>query len=110
MKTSLSLPFRIDRDVVVATGAALERAKVEHVLLTEPGELLWRTAFGTPLEACRHRPLDAVEAELVRVRCEDALATWLPDKTVDVAAFEAGETAIGLRITLAGGQAVEVAR
>jgi alkylhydroperoxidase family enzyme len=110
MKRSLSLPFRIERDVVVASGATLERAKVQHVLLTEPGELPWRTAFGTPLEACRHRPLDAVEAELVRVRCEDALATWLPDLAVDVTAFDAGETALGLRVSLAGGRVVEVVR
>ncbi|MBZ0234436.1 MAG: hypothetical protein K8M05_19050 [Deltaproteobacteria bacterium] len=109
MKTSLSLPFQVERDVVVATGPALERAKVQHVLLTEPGELPWRTAFGTPLEACRHRPLDAVEAELVRVRCEDALATWLPGVVADVDAFDAGETAIGLRVSL-GGRSVEVTR
>jgi hypothetical protein len=48
------------------------------VLLTEPGELPWRTAFGAGLSRLRHQNNDAVLAEIARANVRRALATWMP--------------------------------
>ena len=103
MTRSPALPFVVERDVAVATGPELERAKVRHVLLTEPEELPWRTAFGTPLDSLRHRPMDAVQAEIVRLRCRDALATWLPGIDVTVEPGAGDDSSLVLRVQLGHG-------
>lgn len=100
MKRSIGIPFAMAGDVRLVAGGELDRAKVMNVLLVEPGELAWRTAFGTPLDALRHRPMDVVQAELVRVRCEDALSTWLPSLEVDVASTANEETVVVLGIAV----------
>jgi phage baseplate assembly protein W len=111
VKRSIALPFRIAGDVELVGGPALERAKVMNILLVEPGELPWRTSFGTPLDALRHRPMDAVHVELVRVRCEDALATWLPSVDVVVTPKAGGSTEMILAVAIgAASAATEVAR
>ncbi len=109
MKRSIGLPFQVAGDVRLMGGAELERAKVMNVLLVEPGELLWRTAFGTPLDALRHRPIDVVQTELVRVRCEQALATWLPSLDVDVAPRQSENTSLVLGFAI-GPNVAEVTR
>jgi len=77
----LLTPFRRDRkqDLAHGGGDDLVDAHVQQVLGTEPGELLWRTAFGTPLERLRHQRNDLVLAELGRVHVRDALRRWLSD-------------------------------
>ncbi len=109
MKRSIGLPFRVAGDVRLVGGAEHERAKVMNVLLVEPGELAWRTAFGTPLDALRHRTMDVVQAELVRVRCEQALATWLPSLEVDVTPRRSEDTSLVLGIAI-GSDVAEVTR
>ena len=42
------------------------------------GELPWRSDFGSVVHLLRHRPNDAVTAELARVHVAEALAKWLP--------------------------------
>jgi hypothetical protein len=94
---NLLIPFRRDRKRDLATGEAeaLLASKVRQVLLTEgatarsSGELPWRTNFGAGLGLARHRPNDAVLAELTRVQVRDALQRWLPGVAaleIDVAA------------------------
>jgi phage baseplate assembly protein W len=83
---NLLIPFRRDRkrDLATGDGGALLASKVRQVLLTEgstprsSGELPWRTNFGAGLGLVRHRPNDAVLAELTRVQVRDALRRWLP--------------------------------
>ena len=100
MTRSLALPFAIEADVVVVTGADLDRAKVTNVLLTEQDELPWRTAFGATLDPLRHRAMDAVQIELLRVRCEDALATWVPSVETAVEPGAIADTTISLRVAI----------
>lgn len=109
MKRSIALPFRVASDVRLVGGAEHERAKVLNVLLVEPGELAWRTAFGAPLDALRHRTMDVVQAELVRVRCEQALVAWLPSLEVGVTARRTEDTSLVLRIAI-GSDVAEVKR
>ena len=82
----LLTPFRRDRkqDLAHGGGDDLVDAHVQQVLGTEPGELLWRTAFGTPLERLRHQRNDLVLAELGRVYVRDALRRWLALAAVHV--------------------------
>jgi uncharacterized protein len=83
---NLLIPFRRDRkrDLATGDGEALLASKVRQVLLTEgstprsSGELPWRTNFGAGLGLLKHRPNDAVLAELARVSVRDALARWTP--------------------------------
>ncbi len=65
-------------DFVPASGAELFSSKLRNVLLTEPGELPWRTAFGAGLSRLRHQNNDAVLAEIAKASIRRALATWMP--------------------------------
>jgi phage baseplate assembly protein W len=65
------------RDFETASGPALLGAKTKQVLLTEPGELPWRTAFGAGLGRLRHQNNDAVLRELARVSVRDAMTRWM---------------------------------
>lgn len=105
---NLLIPFRRDRKRDLATGEAdsLLGSKVREVLLTEgatprsSGELPWRTNFGAALGLARHRPNDAVLAELTRVQVRDALRRWLPSVevlSIDVVA-SAGTLAVRVRV------------
>lgn len=95
---NLLIPFRRDRkrDLATVEGEALLASKVRQVLLTEgesagaSGELPWRTNFGARLGLLRHKPNDAVLAELAKVRARDAIQRWLPG--VDVLNIEVAAT------------------
>lgn len=103
---NLLIPFRRDRKRDLATGEAevLLASKVRQVLLTEgatprsSGELPWRANFGAGLGLARHRPNDAVLAELTRVQVRDALRRWLP--AVAVIAVEVSASAETLSVRL----------
>ena len=65
-------------DFIAASGSELFASKLRHLLLTEPGELPWRTAFGAGLSRLRHQNNDPILGELARVSVRRALATWMP--------------------------------
>ena len=79
-------PFRRDRkaDFAVGSGEALIRSAVGQVLGTmaasefTPGELPWRTEFGSGLHLLRHHKNDALLQELARIHVVDALKRWEP--------------------------------
>lgn len=106
----LVTPFRRDRkqDLAHGGGDDLVGAHVQQVLGTEPGELPWRTAFGTPLERLRHQRNDLVLAELGRVYVRDALRRWLSANGAIAVARQDGAR---LRVEVRFGSArVDIAR
>jgi phage baseplate assembly protein W len=107
----LALPVRFDgRGLVLVAGDARSRAVARMILLTEPGELPWRTDFGAGLARLRHHRLDAVAVEVLRVQLRDAFRRWLPSVTpTDVTVErEAGSDQLTLRVALGGTGALEV--
>jgi hypothetical protein len=94
-RRSIDLPFRFaGRDLAAAEGHRLRVAQVRNVALTEPDELPWRTRFGVGVDRLRHRRLDEVEVELLRVGLRDALRRWAPSIDLrDVSARQDGEVA-----------------
>lgn len=84
--SGLLRPFRRDRkaDFAAGSGEALIRAAVGQILGTmaasefTPGELPWRTEFGSGLHVLRHRKNDALLQELARIHVVDALMRWEP--------------------------------
>jgi phage baseplate assembly protein W len=77
-KFGLIAPLRRGaRDLQTASGSVLLGAKVKQVLLTDPGELPWRSSFGAGLGRLRHKNNDAVLRELARVSVRDALTRWM---------------------------------
>lgn len=110
--TSLALPFRFNgRDLASASGPDLRRAQARHLLLTEPGELAWRTEFGAGLGRLRHHRLDAVLIELARIDVRNAFRRWLPGISVGEfgAASEGDELSLRVALVDAGtGSTVEV--
>ena len=111
---NLLIPFRRDRKRDLATGEAeaLLASKVRQVLLTEgstprsSGELPWRTSFGAGLGLARHRPNDAVLAELTRVQVRDALRRWLPAVVVVEVAVTASASTMSVRVQVQEGGTV----
>jgi hypothetical protein len=111
---NLLIPFRRDRKRDLATGAeeALLASKVRQVLLTEgstprsSGELPWRTNFGAGLGLARHRPNDAVLAELTRVQVRDALRRWLPAVAVVEVEVTALASILSVRVRVQDGGTV----
>jgi uncharacterized protein len=79
-------PFQRDghSDFTAAGGEHLVRSAVGQVLGTvgssenTPGELPWRTDFGSLLHRHRHQKNDSVLQELGRVYVVDALKRWEP--------------------------------
>ena len=79
-------PFRRDRkaDFAAGSGEALIRSAVGQILGTmaasefTPGELPWRTEFGSGLHLLRHQKNDALLQELARIHVVDALKRWEP--------------------------------
>ena len=94
MTRSIDLPFRFaGRDLAVAEGHRLRVAQVRNVALTEPGELPWRSRFGAGLGRLRHRRLDDVLVELVRISLRDSLRLWAPSiELVRVGTLQQGES------------------
>jgi len=79
-------PLRRDQkaDFAAAGGEQLIRSAVGQILGTigasdvTPGELPWRTDFGSLLYRLRHQKNDSVLQELARVYVVDALKRWEP--------------------------------
>jgi hypothetical protein len=79
-------PFRRDRkaDFAAGSGEALIRSAVGQILGTmaasefTPGELPWRTEFGSGLHLLRHQKNDSILQELARIHVVDALKRWEP--------------------------------
>lgn len=82
----LTRPFQRDgrADWAAAGGEQLVRSAVGQVLGTIgaseiiPGEVPWRTDFGSLLHRLRHQKNDGVLQELGRVYVVDALKRWEP--------------------------------
>jgi phage baseplate assembly protein W len=89
-------PLRRDQkaDFAAAGGEQLIRSAVGQILGTigssdaTPGELPWRTEFGSLLHRLRHQKNDSVLQELARVHVVDALKRWEP--RIVVTAMEVG--------------------
>jgi len=79
-------PLRRDQkaDFAAGGGEQLIRSAVGQILGTigssdaTPGELPWRTEFGSLLHRLRHQKNDSVLQELGRVYVVDALKRWEP--------------------------------
>ncbi len=79
-------PLRRDQkaDFAAGGGEQLIRSAVGQILGTigsseiTPGELPWRTEFGSLLYRLRHQKNDSVLQELARVYVVDALKRWEP--------------------------------
>lgn len=90
-------PFQRDakRDFANGGGRRLLSARIGQILGTKadttasPGELPWRTDFGSRLHILRHRNNTEALAELARVIIVEALARW--ERNVIVTAVEALE-------------------
>jgi hypothetical protein len=111
---NLLIPFRRDRkrDLATGDGEALLASKVRQVLLTEgstprsSGELPWRTNFGAGLGLARHRPNDAVLAELTTVQVRDALRRWLPAVVVVEVEVTPSAATLSVRVRVQEGATV----
>ena len=90
MKTtakSIAHPFQRDgqRDFAAAAGRRLLLDKVKQVLLTwgpnhlAPGEMPWRTDFGSALHLLPHTLWDDTTAEIARTYVLQALSLWVPE-------------------------------
>ena len=93
MKTpakSIAHPFQRDgqRDFAAAAGRRLLFDKVKQVLLTwgpshlAPGEMPWRTDFGSALHLLPHTLWDDTTAEIARTYVLRALSLWFPELQV----------------------------
>jgi phage baseplate assembly protein W len=98
-RRSIDIPFRfVGRDLAAAEGHRLRISQVRNVALTEPNELPWRSRFGGGLDRVRHRRLNDVLVELVRVRLRDALGLWAP--SIELGAVSAKQSGESLLLTL----------
>lgn len=78
-------PFRRDQkaDFAAGTGLDLVKAAVGQILGTKadsaagPGEIPWRTDFGSRIHLLRHKNIDAV-TDLATVMIQEALSKWEP--------------------------------
>ena len=103
-------PFQRDgrADFSAARGEALIRSAVGQILGTigaseiTPGEIPWRTDFGSLLYRLRNQKNDAVLQELARVYVVEALKRWEPRIIVtDVAVGrlrQDGENVLAIRV------------
>lgn len=99
--TSVALPLCFDgRDLARASGAGLRAAQARHLLLTESGELPWRTDFGAGLGRLRHRRLDGVLVELARIDVRDAFRRWLPAAIVVGLAASCSDDELVLQVSI----------
>lgn len=97
-------PFQRDgqRDFAAATGRKLLLDKVKQVLLTwgpshlAPGEMPWRTEFGSALHLLPHSLWDDTTAEIARTYVLQALSRWLPEVQVR----DVRSRGVGGRVTL----------
>ncbi len=92
------------RDFDAGSGPALLDSKTKQVLLTEPGELLWRTSFGAGLGRLRHQNNDAVLRELARVSVRDSVARWMPGTRLVRLQVAAEEISLVVHVAVQEGQ------
>lgn len=98
-RRSIDIPFRfVGRDIASAEGHRLRVSQVRNVALTEPDELPWRSRFGAGLDRVRHRRVNDVLVELVRVRVRDALRLWAP--SLELGALSAKQSGESLLLNL----------
>jgi uncharacterized protein len=111
----LITPFVRDkkRDFASGEGWTLTMSKSRQVLGTRPGEVPWRTEFGTELDRLRHQQNTNVARELGRLYTKDALRKFVPSVSVTgFSAVQDGER-LSVRVTLNDGasdRSVEVTR
>lgn len=87
-------PFRRDEknDFANGSGRVLLRSRIRQILMTKadstfaPGELPWRTDFGSRLHVLRHRNNSEILAEFAREMIIEALERW--ERFVDVLEVE----------------------
>lgn len=103
-------PLRRDQkaDFAAGGGEQLIRSAVGQILGTigssevSPGELPWRTEFGSLLYRLRHQKNDSVLQELARVYVVDALKRWEPRIVVTAVAVgrerHDGENVLAIRL------------
>ncbi|HEX7839685.1 MAG TPA: GPW/gp25 family protein [Kofleriaceae bacterium] len=103
-------PLRRDQkaDFAAGGGKQLIRSAVGQILGTigasevTPGELPWRTEFGSLLYRLRHQKNDSVLQELARVYIVDALKRWEPRIVVTAVQIsrdqQEGEDVLAIRI------------
>lgn len=102
----LLTPFRRDEvsDFATGTGSDLLRSKIGQVLGTmaasvrTPGELPWRSEFGSLLELVRHSNNDAMTAEMARAHVSNALRRWLPSVQAESVTAAADGDTLTLRV------------
>jgi len=106
----LTRPFQRDgrADFNAAGGEAVIRSAVGQILGTigaseiTPGEVPWRTEFGSLLYRLRHQKNDSVLQELARVYVVDALKRWEPRIVVTAVTVgrlrQGGENVLAIRI------------
>jgi uncharacterized protein len=90
-------PFRRDLKNDFASGAAVDLVKacVGQILGTKadsalaPGELPWRTEFGSRLHLIRHNNNNDIASALATVYVQEAIAKWEPRVRVVVVTVEA---------------------
>jgi phage baseplate assembly protein W len=115
MKTparNLAQPFQRDgqRDFATASGRGLLLDKVKQVLLTwgpshlAPGEMPWRTDFGSSLHLLPHTLWDETTAEIARTYVHQALAQWLPEVQLRDVRFRCIDGGVTLEVDIAHGQ------
>jgi phage baseplate assembly protein W len=109
----LTRPFKRDgrADFLAAGGEPLIRSAVGQILGTigasdvTPGEVPWRTEFGSLLHRLRHQKNDSVLQELARVYAVDALKRWEPRIVVTAVTVRRergdGENVLAIRIRYA---------
>lgn len=99
-------PFRRDQknDFAADAGVNLVVACVGQVLGTKadspasPGELPWRTDFGSKLHLLRHSNHNDLSINLATVYAKDALKLWEPRAKITAVAIEPGESQRELRV------------
>lgn len=106
----LTRPFRRDlrSDFAAAGDAEGIRSAVGQILGTNgasdrtPGEVPWRTEFGSLLYLLRHQKNDHILAELARVYVVDALKRWEPRVIITAVAVtrevQSGADVLAIRI------------
>ena len=97
--TGLITPFRSNKagGFVRGSGPDLQESKLRQIIMTDPGELPWRTRFGSGIDLLRFQSAELI-AEVARTRLIRAFAAWAPNVSVISVSGEALGTAVFLKI------------
>lgn len=104
-RAGLLFPFRRDaaNDFASGSGVELILGNARQILGTKctspgrPGELRWRSNFGSLVSLLRHRNNNPALAELARLHVVDALRRWEPRLRVTSVALERVPRGLNLR-------------